>query len=401
MEKSYLLSLSLPLISAIFFVTFFCLWLTQRKQRHILDWSLSFACGLIGATVGLARLLLADAAWFSFLGNGFLVGMAYFACRGMLVRHTGQPSDRLLLPILAGTVLAGLWFGFVQPSIFARGAAASLGAAAILAYTARAMFRAGDRDMLACLTAIAFGATAVLLVARPLVVFFVEGAVASEAGVTGSWWGVSFRFLATLNFVSVAILFLHRIATDLMRELKVQARTDHLTGVLNRGGFFARIGAAELRETYAVIICDIDEFKYVNDTYGHKVGDAVVRNLASVVAETARSHGYIVGRLGGDEFVMMLPGADVVEARTFAEKICASFASAVHQGIAPSHPVTISVGVAVAFGGKPLDSALEHADAALYRAKLKGKNCVEMALLPYMDTSSHVTRRVYGTRRHA
>lgn len=397
MEKSYILSLSLPLTSAIFCVTFFCLWLTQKTQRYILDWSLSFACGLIGATVGLARLFLDEAAWFSFLGNGFLVAMAFFACRGLMLRHTGRSADHLLLPILICSVLAGLWFGFIQPSIFGRGTATSLGAAALFAITANTVLKSEDRDRVSWLTAITFIISAIMLIGRPIIVFFVEGTVSSEAAVTGSWWGVSFRFLAMLNFVSMAILFLHRIATDLMHELKVQARTDHLTGVLNRGGVFSYLETVELENTFAVIICDIDEFKQVNDTYGHKVGDEVICNLANVVAQAAHSHNYIVGRLGGDEFVAVLPGADIVEARVFAEKICAAFADTPHHGIASSTPVTISVGVAVAIGGKSVDSALEHADAALYRAKLRGRNCVEVAILSYPEPQSHF-RPAYGSR---
>lgn len=397
MDKSFILLLGLPIISGIFFITFFCLWLRQRARRYILDWSLAFACGLIGASLGLARLFVVEAAWFSFLGNGFMVTMAFFAARGLLVRHTGKTWDHLMLPVLACTLLAGFWFGFVEPSIFARGTATSLGAATALAFAAALIFRAEDRDMVACLTAMVFAATAVILVGRPIVVFAAEGAIAREAAIAGSWWGVSFRFFAMLYFVSVAILFLHRIATDLLAELKVQASTDHLTGVLNRGGFFARVGDAMQKTTYAALICDIDEFKNVNDTYGHNVGDAVVRSLAGVISDAAHSHGYIVGRLGGDEFVTMLPGADLVEARAFAEKICMAFASAEQEGLAITDRVTISVGVAVALGGRPLDLALEHADSALYRAKLNGKNRVETVVLQFSEAHSKIRKSYRGT----
>jgi len=347
-----------------------------------------------------ARIFLTETAWFSFIGNGFLAGMAYFACRGAMLRHIGRPSDFMLLPILAITLLAGLWFGFVHSSILARGTVTSLGAAAMIILTARAMLKADDRDTVGILTAVAFCMTAALLIGRPVMVYFLEGAVSSEAEVTGSWWGISFRFLAMLSFVSVAILFLHRIATDLLNEIKGRAHTDYLTGVLNRGGFFSQVETGDPYDTFAIMICDIDEFKHVNDTYGHKVGDTVIQDLAKVMTDAARPFGYIVGRLGGDEFVVMMPGAHVIEARAFAERICKSFAAISHHRIAQSDSVTISIGVAIAFSNEPLDSALEHADAALYRAKRKGKNCTEVAALPISDTPSPISS-TYRRRRQA
>lgn len=391
MEKTYLLYVSLPLISAILSITFFCLWLMQKSHHYILNWALSFGCGLVGATVGLARLFWAETAVFSFLGNGFLAGVAYFACRGAMLRHTGQAADHLLLPIYMATLFAGLWFGFVEPSIFGRGAATSVGAASMLMITAIVMWQAEERDVVAKLTAVGLGATALLLTARPILVYFIEGTIANESDVTDSWWGISFRFLAMLSFVAVAILFLHRIATDLMNDLKVQAHTDYLTGVLNRGGFFARAKKARKHyTTFTVIMCDIDGFKDVNDTHGHAVGDAVIQSLARIIAEAADPAGYIVGRLGGDEFTILLPDVSAAEAKAFAEQICSTFAMTTHRGIAPSDKITISAGVAASFGSEPVDRVIEQADGALYRAKLLGKNRAELVASPMADRATPI-----------
>jgi len=392
MNKAHFLSVGLPLISAIFSVAFFCLWLLQKKRRYILNWSLAFACGLVGSGVGLARMFLTEAALFSFVGNGFLVGMAYFACRGAMIRHTARPFDSLLLPIYITTLTAGLWFGFVNPSIFARGSAISLGAAAMLAIAAWKMLKSDDMDAVGYLTVAAFAMTAISLVARPILVYFLDGAVSTEAEVTGSWWGVSFRILGTVSVVSVSVLFLQRIATDLVSKLNVQVHTDHLTGVLNRGGFFARSEAAKLHGLFAIILCDIDEFKAVNDTYGHKVGDTVIQDLAKILTEAGCLPGRTVGRLGGEEFVMLLLGADLVEARTVAEKIRTQFAATLHQGVAPSHTVTVSAGVAVAYGKESVDLVIDHADAALYQAKQKGRNCVEIAVRSTIEPQQRITQ---------
>jgi len=398
MNQTYLLAAGLPLVSAIFSAAFFCLWLIQKTQRYILNWSICFACGLIGSGLGLGRLFLPESDLFPFLGNGFLLGMAYFACRGVLVRHTARSFDTFLLPICAVTLLATLWFGFISPDIFARGTSVSLGAATIIAIAAWKMLQCDNLDVIDYLIAAALGATSISLIARPLLVYFLGGIVSSEAEVIGSWWGVSFRILGTASVVSVAVLLLCRLASDLISSLKVQARTDHLTGVLNRGGFFAQAEATNLHNMYAVILCDIDEFKVVNDTYGHKAGDTVIQGLAKVLTEVTAPYQPIVGRLGGEEFIVLLLDIGIVQARELAEEIRIKFAATSHEGVAPSHAVTLSAGVAAAFGSECIDSVINHADMSLYRAKQNGRNCVESTVQSSMDVRQTVAE-VHRRRR--
>lgn len=381
MDRSQLLSAGLPIISAALSVAFFFSWLAQKRHGYILDWALSYAFGALGASIGLVRISIAEAAWFSFAANALLVAMAYFAARGS-IRRLGRSPDPVLLPLYILTLLAGLWFGFIQPSIFARGSLTSLGAAIMFAYGAHIMLRADSADKVDRLTAIAFMLTAFALVGRPLATYLFEGALRHETEVTGSWWGVSFRILAMLSWVSMAILFLQRITSDLLRDLRIQTHTDPLTGVLNRRGFFARAGTTPPGHACAVMLCDIDEFKRVNDSFGHKAGDTVVRDLARVLMSAAPAAPHSVGRLGGDEFVLLLAETDPARTRAMAEALRADFAAARHHGVPATHPVTISVGAAIAFPGEKLDATLARADAALYRAKQNGRNCVDVDVLP-------------------
>lgn len=392
MERSHLLASALPLVSAALSVTFFCLWMSQKDRYYILNWCLSYACGLFGAGIGLARIFLDDAAWFSFLGNAFLVGVAYFAARGLVMRHAGRTLDHVLLPIYAATVLAGLWFGFVEPGVFSRGTASSLGAAAMFTIAAVQALKSGRTDKVDRLIVAAFLVTAAMLIGRPLFILALDAPVRDEAEVTGSWWGISFRILAVLSWVSIAILFLQRITIDLLNEITHQSRTDLLTGILNRRGFFALVGGLAGNGTMVAVLCDIDDFKSVNDTFGHKAGDTVIRNFAQVLSHAAAPLKGVVGRLGGEEFVGLLPGADVVQARAFAEGVRTAFAAMRHEGVAASHVVTVSIGVAVASGAGGLDTVLNHADAALYRAKSKGKNCVEVAAIPLSQAPRRITK---------
>lgn len=398
MDRSYLLAVNLPLISATFCVTFFCLWRRHREQIHVLNWSLAYACGTLGSSAGFFRTLVDNPAPFSFAGNAFLVGTAFFATRGALIRYTGQTSDRLIVPLLVGTILGGLWFGFVEPSVIMRGTASSVGAAAMFLIAARAIAKSDCRHKVDYMTVATFALTAVMLVARPVFSFVHEGPVQIETQVPGSLWGVSFRILAMLSWLAIALLFLIRTAMDLMKDLAVQSRTDPLTGIFNRRGFFSvaeRLvdGAAE---PATILICDIDDFKGVNDSCGHKVGDIVIQNLARLLEEASDRSECMVGRLGGEEFVAFLPRTSAEHGQVFAEGIRTAFAAKAHAGLPSSHVVTISIGVATTFGGESLDSVLDRADSALYQAKSDGKNRVEVATVPlpgFLNRASRQRRR--------
>lgn len=165
------------------------------------------------------------------------------------------------------------------------------------------------------------------------------------------------------------------------RALDLQARTDALTGLLNRRGFesqmaFALALAQRSGGPLSLITVDVDHFKRVNDTYGHEAGDEVLRRLARTLEARLR-HSDIVARLGGEEFVALLPETDLAGARATAEALVAAVAE---QRDPVVGAITVSVGVASMRG--PQDKAadmLRRGDAALYEAKGQGRNrvCVE------------------------
>src|SRR5690606_6790499 len=128
-----------------------------------------------------------------------------------------------------------------------------------------------------------------------------------------------------------------------------------------------------------VIVVDVDHFKSVNDEYGHAAGDDVLRSIAALIAAAARKDD-VVARMGGEEFVVLLPETGIDAARRFAERLRSTVAETRFGQVAN---VTISLGVA----GYPvhsadLNDALALADAALYRAKAAGRNCVLLAAHP-------------------
>ena len=182
-----------------------------------------------------------------------------------------------------------------------------------------------------------------------------------------------------------------RKLSERARALEEEAHVDSLTGLLNRRGFDTRMSglaapleqerrAGEKSERVALIACDIDNFKEINDKYGHAAGDAVLRAIASILRSEVRDTDY-VARVGGEEFILVLPGATEKKATEIASRLRSKVegSPATYGNIdrlQVSIPFTASFGVAYADTREELSATVEHADTALYRAKANGKNTV-------------------------
>lgn len=164
-------------------------------------------------------------------------------------------------------------------------------------------------------------------------------------------------------------------------ELQHLSITDELTQAFNRRHFmqlaqqeFARAG--RYGSVFSVIIFDIDDFKLVNDRYGHTAGDAVLRLVAEFCRQTIRQMD-VFARYGGEEFVLLLPHTDETRALEVADRIRAGIASTHVAWQTAFIRVTVSVGVATHSTRVPdFDALLVSADRALYQAKDEGKNRV-------------------------
>lgn len=155
------------------------------------------------------------------------------------------------------------------------------------------------------------------------------------------------------------------------REIFIQSITDHLTNVFNRGRII-EIFEEHMNENSAVILMDVDDFKPINDTYGHVVGDTVLRRIAEVTKESIRSQDYI-GRYGGEEFLVVLSDCDRNTASDIAERIRANIEAI--EWPYENLKTTASLGGVISRGSDS-DDVLHNADMRMYEAKRKGKNCV-------------------------
>jgi len=166
----------------------------------------------------------------------------------------------------------------------------------------------------------------------------------------------------------------------LNRTIQMLATTDMLTGQNNRMGFFDKgeqqvAQAMRYHRPLSAMMFDVDQFKTINDTYGHLVGDKALAELAARCHSALRKVD-ILGRYGGDEFVILLPETASAGARVVAERI----RQAVSQPLQIADrtlTVTISIGIAeLDLKDGDLETLLQHADRALYAAKNAGRNCI-------------------------
>ena len=169
----------------------------------------------------------------------------------------------------------------------------------------------------------------------------------------------------------------------LVDQLVAEARMDKLTGLLNRRGFVERAGAElarSRRETsrLGVASFDLDNFKAINDEFGHEVGDRVLSRAADVLRGEIRESD-VLARMGGEEFVALLPGGRVEDAAEFAGRVRTRL-RATNDPLLPS--VTVSAGVVSAVAPADLDALLREADRALYEAKASGRNRTVAAARP-------------------
>lgn len=168
----------------------------------------------------------------------------------------------------------------------------------------------------------------------------------------------------------------------LMDLLEKRAMIDGMTGLWNRSYLDARLvaemsAARRTGEPLSCIMADVDHFKSINDTYGHSVGDDILRRIATVLQERCRSTD-IVCRYGGEEFTILLPATDTDDAAQLAEELRVRIEQLHFTCNDLPRPVTCSFGVAV-LGEKVPPSILELADEALYAAKLSGRNRITLS----------------------
>ena len=227
-------------------------------------------------------------------------------------------------------------------------------------------------------------------------------------GVMGAWFTELYpRFTAphpvnvaallmtniTLVMVNVAVLVAWREEAE--TELRKLATTDQLTGVRNRHGWLEPAQTL-VTQTHrhgvalTLVALDLDNFKQINDSYGHEGGDAALQLFGRLLVQGQRS-GDVIARMGGEEFCVLLPHTDLTAAEGFDRRLRAALAVAAPAEL--GHALDFSSGLALLdSSGESLSSLMARADAAVYRAKQAGRGCLAHAQ-PYVARGSSAPER--------
>ena len=288
----------------------------------------------------------------------------------------GDPSFAIL-PVLVSMAVTALLV-ILGPHLPRRGLAPLGGLGVILiAYALSATTGAGDGAVLyiwpVLWTTFFFGRrgaisiVACIGVAHALTLL----ALPASSSYPGRWVDV----MVSVSVVAVVVLTLVHRNDLLLTRLAEEARTDSLTGLLNRRGFEERASlelahARREERVVAVVTFDIDYFKRINDEWGHEIGDRVLERIGHLLARETRDID-VAARFGGEEFVVLLPGCSSDEARSFAERVRGALEAEQARDL-PA--VRMSAGVLAAVDPPGVEMMLHGADSALYSAKRAGRD---------------------------
>jgi len=319
------------------------------------------ALGSICVAAGLYRVHAAAAAWVLLVANVFL--WPHIAYR--VARASRDPRQAETRNLVVDSALGGMWIALIHFSL--------------LPSVVLAVMLSIDKVHVGGLRLLT--RTLGCMAATCAATFLLHGGSVDVPAMS------TFDVLATLPLLiayplatSGAAHALVRRTHELNRRLEQLNRVDAMTGLLNREHWFAA-AAHELRrfarasQMATLMMIDIDEFKRINDTYGHAAGDEVIRTVAATIDQCTRDLD-LCGRYGGDEFGVVLVGTSCARARLVGERVRARVA-ALRFEHSPLLRCTVSIGLAeVGSGMHDMRAWLEQADSALYRAKQRGRNRV-------------------------
>jgi diguanylate cyclase (GGDEF)-like protein len=385
MSAEFFIMLLNPGIGALLSAAFLLLWLSQRGKSYILHASIGYGVNafafflqdivfqyFVTPLPGSAERIFTNLV---FLFSGWLLAAAVIGRYGL------KPSYRFLVVITAAGIGGLAWFLLADPSVIGRILVmnAALGSITLMiVLKLRPVRKRHLIDRLLYGMAVISAANYIL---RPAAILAVQGGFGAPEDFQHSLYWTTVQFTQPLISIGLALNLMVAIAIDLIEELRREARTDKLSGLLNRGGFetaaAAMIGrkGAGANLPVCLIIADLDHFKQINDTFGHSVGDAVIGLFGRHISAMA-SEGMVAGRIGGEEFAILLPGHEVQAARLFAESLRACpwdyWSGMLPDALSPS----VSIGVCAAQPEIGLHALMNMADEALYDAKKAGRNQV-------------------------
>ena len=350
-------------------------WTAMREQRYLL-W---IAAGYIVPAFPLAAQSLmgnAQLADWAVLAGGFYLAGAWSISRGMAGRYGGRAHPGLAAGMAAVTLALLYYYSQVLDQLWLRMLILNAGMFGLQVLPVRSILRVAAFSHR--LERWLWGSYLLLIayaLIRTMVVAALLPAAHGDELTRSGWWVL---MLAANMVISLGYLLILLACTvrETLQTLRNERDRDALTGLLNRRSF---VESAQQRlrgpksPGWALLVCDVDHFKAVNDAWGHAAGDRVLQIVGQTLQQQVREDD-LVARFGGEEFVVLLRCADMSVAASVAERMRRQLSHTHCSAIAGA--VTASFGVSRVASFQDLAQALERADALLYQAKKAGRNQV-------------------------
>lgn len=355
-------------------ITLVMSWLSQRRAGFLVSWAISIAI-VVAAIASFAAFDAGAPALWVIVGC-VLLTTGFVASYGGLVQFRDGPFPRDTVAMMAAgaalPMIVAFAFGYTGAVVWL----VNLISAGVLGFIGVQYWRM-RAEAIAALTVIAF---LHFVLAVSFFLCFVVGVIEFPLHLTG---GMPDNWAEELNLVCaiIAITGIGGLLATVHQERtvghhRVEALTDPLTGVNNRRALFEHFANETVPPGTAIIVFDLDDFKALNDRYGHAFGDTVLAGFAKILRLNVRP-GDIAVRLGGEEFALVVAGVDETFALTIAERVRAAMAHTRPMAGDTGVRCTVSAGIAVAHKpGWSLDSLMRMADNALYLSKRNGRNRV-------------------------
>ncbi|MBP0441356.1 GGDEF domain-containing protein [Tianweitania sediminis] len=376
MVGEFIFRLLNPLILLVLGVSVLLLWRRHRGHSYLLLLAVAFTLAGTGfAANDLLRPL--DGLALRAVVNALFFGAVLSVCLGSIVRINAPIPSIFFAALSACSAVAFCWFLIGQPSTVARIYIVNVTYSVLATSTVVILIRAGPKSWVDRL----FVAHALLLLfvalSRPLALFVDRLDINTGGSLKDSDYWTMVQAMTPLIAMTIALSFLTGFGFQLFNELRDDAEHDHLTALLNRRGFERRASAflkemTASRHQWAVMMVDIDDFKAINDTFGHDVGDRVIMAVANVLKRQGADN---VARVGGEEFALFYNDAHSGQLTWHAARIRTQLSRVEVEPIPRGYPITVSIGLHLRDNPfERLGEAMRQADQALYAAKHSGKN---------------------------
>lgn len=376
-------SLAVLLLAAILFVA----WLVQRSQSFLL-WH-SCAYSLTALALGAQTLIdLEVLNRYSLLIGGCYLLSAWCLARSWAERWSVSTQPQVALLISVVTLAVIYLFSTIEPNAWGRVSSFSVGSSLVMLLPIlQVLSRKNSFDWLdKSLLWLSIIFTSYTLT-RPILIV-VLGYTDLRALPRSPYWTMT--LLSVLNFALLFTLVMTAISVrETVGKLRKERDLDSLTQIMNRRSFqeHAQRRLADMRHfPMAVIACDIDHFKRINDAWGHERGDMVLQLVASTLQTNLRGND-LVARFGGEEFVMLLTDVTLRDADLIAQRIKCDLRS--RNTVLPNGPkLTMSFGISPITEPSQFEHSLKEADQLLYQAKIAGRDRVHVSGVVYPDIAT-------------